>query len=132
MITQHKDLPIPKDAVKVTIIDDEATIYFSTDAEIIKEQEDMLIDEAYALREDLKAERCDTMSCLTVTTIAGNVFNANEDSQNRMARAITIMDDIETIKWILADNTPYMVTRAELSEALRLAGEFQTSIWEIK
>jgi len=80
-------------------------------------------------RDQFKAERAQAMQSLTVTTQAGNVFNADETSQTRMSRAITIMDDVETTVWVLADNTPIQATKAELKEALRLAGEAQAALW---
>jgi len=87
------------------------------------------VHEARQAREQFKAQRAQSMRSLTVTTQAGNVFDADETSQTRMSRAITIMDDVETIVWVLADNTPIQATKAELKEALRLAGEAQAALW---
>ena len=66
---------------------------------------------------------------ITVTTQAGNTFDGDEISQSRMARAIASSDPLETTQWKLADNSIITVTREELKEALRLAGEAQTLIW---
>lgn len=88
--------------------------------------------DAYAAqeaREQFKLDRAQAMQTLTVTTQSGNVFDADETSQTRMSRAITIMDDEETTVWVLADNTPIQATKAELKEALRLAGEAQAALW---
>lgn len=76
-----------------------------------------------------KALRTSEVDAIVVTTASGKTFDGDEKSQDRMARAITAMDDTETILWVLADNTPATVTRAELREALRLASEAQTAIW---
>jgi hypothetical protein len=46
-----------------------------------------------------------------------------------MAQAAVVMTDEETIQWVLADNTVTQCTKAELIEALRLAGEEQTRVW---
>jgi len=85
--------------------------------------------EAQQAREQFKAQRAQAVQSLTVTTQAGNVFDADETSQTRMSRAITIMDDVETTVWVLADNTPIQATKEELKEALRLAGEAQAALW---
>lgn len=67
----------------------------------------------------------------TVMTSNGNVFDADEESQNRMARAILSlqMNEVLTTEWILSNNATVTVTVAELGEALRLAGQEQTKIW---
>lgn len=62
-------------------------------------------------------------------TVGDKVFDGDETSQTRMARAIVVMTDTETVLWVLADNTQVQVTKAELTEALRLAGEAQTQAW---
>lgn len=84
--------------------------------------EEQLIDLAKAAREQAVSE-------IVVTTVSGKTFDGDERSQDRMGRAISAMDEGDTILWVLADNTPTRVTRAELREALRLAGEQQTEIW---
>ena len=48
-----------------------------------------------------------------VTTTAGQTFDADEDSQNRMGRAIAAMSDMDVLPWVLADNTVATVTKAE-------------------
>jgi hypothetical protein len=75
-----------------------------------------------------KAERADYVSKLVVT-VDGMQFDGDETSQDRMARSIIALDLDEKVQWVLADNTIAMVTRAQLRQALRLAGEAQTSIW---
>lgn len=76
-----------------------------------------------------KAARATEVDAIVVTTISGKTFDGNEQAQERMSRAITALDPGETTLWVLADNTPATVTRDELREALRLAGEAQTAIW---
>lgn len=46
-----------------------------------------------------------------------------------MARALVGMLEGETIPWVLADNSVAVVTRDELTEALRMAGAEQTRLW---
>lgn len=83
-------------------------------------------------RAKAKKERAAAVAAITVTTTAGNTFDGDEDSQNRMTRAIMgAVDDTETVPWTLADNTIVNVNRVELAEALRLAGSAQAAIWSL-
>lgn len=79
--------------------------------------------------EQMKQARAKQVAAIKVTTSAGNTFDGDEVSQGRMARAITAMVDADTTAWVLADSTVIEVSREELREALRLAGEAQTEIW---
>jgi hypothetical protein len=76
-----------------------------------------------------KAARQGLVDAITVTTASGKVFDGNEVAQRRMTSAITGMDDGEELPWVLHDSTVAVVTRAELREALRLAGADMASIW---
>lgn len=79
-------------------------------------------------REAFKFSRSVVVESIKVT-VGDKVFDGDETSQTRMARAIVVMTDTETVLWVLADNTQVQVTKAELTEALRLAGEAQTQAW---
>ena len=62
------------------------------------------------------------------------VFDGDEVSQERMARAIVVAkatgeEDTATTTWVLHDNTVAQPTIAQLVKALRLAGEEQTKLW---
>ena len=74
------------------------------------------------------------VSEITVTTSAGNTYNGDETSQNRLARAILRLQatGAATIQWTLADNSTILATEAELTEALTLAGEEQERLWMAK
>lgn len=87
-----------------------------------KELADQAMIEAKQLRQI-------AVSQIKVATAAGNIFDGDEESQTRMSRAIVSMNNEETTTWVLADNTAIEATRAELYEALRLAGQAQTAIW---
>lgn len=84
-------------------------------------------------REDLKAARTEAVARIQVTTSSGKTFDGDEDSQTRMARAILIgqATGLTTTQWTLADNSVAMVTGAELTEALALAGQLQAELWPI-
>ena len=77
-----------------------------------------------------KASRAEAVAAITVTTAAGNTFDGDEISQGRMARAICALRVMaDTTGWVLADNTSVLVNKAELIEALSLAGSAQTLLW---
>lgn len=85
-------------------------------------------------RAKAKIARTEAVKNIVVTTRAGNTFDGDEDSQGRMARAIIGMQYAEegaTITWTLADNSTIQATKAELTEALTLAGEAQAALWVI-
>lgn len=88
-------------------------------------------EEELAAKELLKAkeERAEYVSKIVVE-VDGMKFDGDETSQDRMARSVVALnDDTETVQWVLADNTIAQVTRVQLKQALRLAGEAQTAIW---
>lgn len=77
-----------------------------------------------------KAQRQSAIDTLTVT-IDGMVFDGDETSQTRMARAIVVMQaaSIPTISWVLHDNTVATVTVTQLTQALAAAGAEQARLW---
>ena len=79
-------------------------------------------------REQWKKERKKQVDNIIVTTDVGD-WDGDEVAQTRMARAVLAMSDNDKISWILADNSVALVTKDQLKEALRLAGEAQTQIW---
>lgn len=83
------------------------------------------------IRAELKHQRDLNVSQITVT-VAEMLFDGDEVSQNRMARAICAMDDLDTTSWTLADNSVVTVTKEQLKEALRLAGIAQTELWSLE
>ena len=84
-------------------------------------------------REQAKAQRAAAVAAIKVTTAAGNTFDGDERSQDRMARAIIALSTgwSTSTSWILADNTVIQVTGEELKEALALAGMAQVEAWII-
>jgi hypothetical protein len=88
-----------------------------------------------------KAKRQTDIEAIVVTTQAGNRFDGDEVAQGRMSRAALVMTDEDTLPWVMADefdengvqtNTSAIVTpvsKAELMEALRLAGMAMAGIW---
>lgn len=74
------------------------------------------------------AERTARVAALKVK-VEGMEFDGDETSQNRMARSIVGMSDTDTLPWTLADNTVVQVTKAQLTQALRLSGLAQAEVW---
>lgn len=109
----HAELAVWMDSNEITP--------FMTESELAQKA----IDDA---RSAFKSSRLTAVESIKVT-VGDKVFDGDETSQTRMARAIVAMSDEETVLWVLADNTPVQVTKAELTEALRLAGEAQTQLW---
>lgn len=85
-----------------------------------------------AQREVFKAERTIAVANIKVTTSSGHVFQGDEASQGRMARAIIGLDakgEGSSIVWVLADNSVIDATAEELREALILSGQTQAELW---
>lgn len=78
---------------------------------------------------DWKAARQALVDAIEVE-LGGVVYQGDEVSQTRMARAIVAMPDATTtIEWIAKDNTAHALTKADLSQILLLAGIKQAAIW---
>ena len=89
------------------------------------------VQQALVLAQQNKTHRTESVARIRVTTDSGKVFDGDETSQTRMARAVVALQaagQTETL-WVLADNTPATVTLDELAEALALAGAEQTRLW---
>lgn len=74
------------------------------------------------------ASRAELVAQIKVT-VDGMVFDGDETSQTRMARALIGLADGESLVWVLANNAPVQVSKAQLCEALRLAGQAQAALW---
>ena len=89
---------------------------------------------AAEVREQFKQSRAEAVSQIVVEVVdqlTGDVilFDGDEVAQTRMARAALVMNDEETTTWVQANNEPTQVTKAQLIEAVRLAGAEQTRLW---
>jgi len=76
-----------------------------------------------------KETKINQVANITVTTTSGKTFDGDEIAQDRMARAVSFSQPLDTTQWVLADNTVATVTREELVEAGLLAGQAMTTIW---
>ncbi|MCF6435228.1 hypothetical protein [Pseudoalteromonas sp. MMG022] len=61
--------------------------------------------------------------------VDGLVFDADELSQQRMARMLLVMADEDSTSWVLANNQVVDVSKAQLFSACKLASEQQTALW---
>lgn len=89
------------------------------------------LDSEKISREAFKNERELAVSRITVE-VSGVVFDGDEVSQGRMARAIVGMQskpEGSTVQWVMHDNTIASVGIAELQEALTLAVLRQAELW---
>lgn len=77
-----------------------------------------------------KAERADAVSKIVVE-VDGMTFDGDEESQQRVARSIVALEDGETMPWVLYDNAIAEVTKEQLKQVLRLAGQKQSELWVV-
>lgn len=76
-----------------------------------------------------KRERAERVAVIEVEH-NGVVYQGDEDSQTRLARAIVALpDDKTTTLWIAKDNSEHYLTRPELQAILQAAGRRQSEIW---
>ena len=122
---------IPADAAMV-IVNKEGDIelHFAGDPKAVAMEVGSTEAKLQEDRFEFRSERDFAVADIKVTTAAGNVFDGDEVSQQRMARAIIVMDDVQTIPWTLADNTIVDATKVELTEALALSGAAQSALWQ--
>lgn len=83
-------------------------------------------------RDELKAARQTQVDAITVS-VNGKVFDGDETSQERMARALRVADITgqTSCTWVLHDNTAVTATKDELAQALALAMQAQGAMWVI-
>lgn len=81
-------------------------------------------------REKFKAARAALVAAIVVS-VDGLPFDGDEDSQNRMARAVLVAQiaGLTSTIWTLANNTAVEVTVGQLQQALTLAGLAQSDVW---
>ena len=82
-------------------------------------------------REAWKLSRAQAVAAIRVT-VNGRLFDGDELSQGRMARAIFGLQPQPagaTVRWVLTDNSVAEVGLSELQEALSLAIQQQITLW---
>lgn len=75
-----------------------------------------------------KAERQSKVDNIEVE-LNGVVYQGDETSQTRVARAVSAMEDIDTVMWVAKDNSVNELSKEDLKYILREAGIKQTLIW---
>ncbi|KAF7770014.1 hypothetical protein PCIT_a2955 [Pseudoalteromonas citrea] len=83
---------------------------------------------AQVQRTRFKASRARKVAQQTVI-VEGMEFDADELSQQRMARALLLMNETQTTMWVLANNEVVQVNKKQLFEACKQAGEQQSALW---
>ena len=109
---------------KIFLTQTKSTISQGTFPKRIKTEEELEIERIA----NAKEKRASDVASIIVE-VDGMKFDGDETSQDRMARSIVALNENETVQWVLADNTIAQVTKEQLRQALRLAGEAQTAIW---
>ena len=110
---------------------DDMFCYFDDDPEVIDAVAQRVREQEQQARAQRKHERAQDIKRITVTTASGHIFNGDESSQQRMARAIMVLADTDTLDWTLADNTVAAIRKAELIEVLKLSVMQQAALWRI-
>ena len=92
------------------------------DGELVVDTELMEELAAKVVAKEVKVEKKKQIKELTVTTEAGNEFQADDSSRSNMIEALKAAEvlGLEKSNWKLADNTVVEVTVAEIEEALAL------------
>lgn len=70
-----------------------------------------------------------SLSTDVTVTIDNIVLSADTTSQNRMVRAILVMDDEETIQWLSNDGTIVTLSKLQLKQALKTAFNNEINNW---
>ena len=78
-----------------------------------------------------KHQRQAIVDAITVTTSTGKVFDGNEDAIRRLTSTLKAADitGLTECVWVLANDEPTPVTKAELEEALALSVQAMGAIW---
>jgi len=71
----------------------------------------------------------DQLVAKLVVSSGSLTVNADEKSQERMARAIITLDDTMSIPWVLADNSTANITKSQFVDLLLAARTAQTALW---
>lgn len=80
-------------------------------------------------RTKFKAARTEQVKKSTIT-FEGNVYDADEEAQGRLAVAmLSAIDDVETTIWVLHDNTTVHINRIQIQKILRACTLQMSSIW---
>ena len=75
-----------------------------------------------------KSERQSKVDNIEVE-LNGVIYQGDETSQTRIARAVSVMEDTDTTMWVAKDNSVNELSKADLKYILKEAGTKQTLIW---
>ena len=97
------------------------------DYETNKWIEDIKLKKEYEYNQ-WKAERQSKVDNIEVE-LNGVIYQGDETSQTRIARAVSVMEDTDTTMWVAKDNSVNELPKADLKYILKEAGIKQTLIW---
>lgn len=80
------------------------------------------------LTKEKKEQRNEELKKATVK-YAGNLYDADEDSQNRMMRVVLSYQENELLDWVLSNNTLKRISVKDLKNILALATKQQNQEW---
>lgn len=131
--TEHREVPTPTVSVLISDIvtynDLDHTHVTIENEEFVGTYQVVVAPTDEELRQQFKLQRQQALDTATVE-YQGMVFDADEESQNRMMRPILALpDDVTTQLWVLHDNSVVYLTKPQFKEVLALAGQKQTDIW---
>jgi len=119
------------ESIKDTITEEKPDFFRQDENTIInslKSMKKINVDEPCRKYYELKLKRTQDTQNIQVQ-VQDNIFAGDEESQGRLARAISVLQEGESTIWITENNGAQEVQREDLQEALKLAGEEQTKIW---
>lgn len=70
-----------------------------------------------------------SLSTDVTVTIDNIVLSADTTSQNRMVRAILVMEEDETIQWLSNDGAVVTLSKSQLKQALKIAFNNEINNW---
>lgn len=113
---------------KYQMLGNESYIIDDTAQTVTKAYEIIELDPVEIDRKEFKIERQAAINNLEVI-YNEVIYQGDETSQSRMGRKILAMSDTDAIDWVAKDNSIHELSKADLQEILRLAGQMQSEIW---
>jgi hypothetical protein len=135
------DMGKRRDCYRVELVDVDLELSTETaHAEVIFDDDNLIAyhhpatqahsNEHIALVKRLRFKESRSAALATQTVeVEGMRFDADELSQQRMARTLLILDETESVDWVLSDNSVAKVNKVQLKAACKLAVSQQTALW---
>lgn len=145
MITEYKyngQSYWSEEDVRKAILQNERKIFRSVEGDLVEfwkghsvdyfETEEAVNEERIAEESLYKAKLARNASVSAIIVeVDGMLFDGGEESQCRMAHYLLALDDYETVKWVMSDNSVKLVTKQQLHAALKQAVKKQAELWAV-